>query len=141
MGLSGHRALKYVAYAKQNELSFQLHITGLVICDAPLDWVRQYNEGARDIRIQYSQGAVWEGTLATHLLRTNLAGTPKTNLEAYLEFSPYSYFDEENRNIVYYRDHAVRAYMQVAIEYWLEEKRKTPFDNNGPDMVVKATLF
>lgn len=134
-GLSGHRAMKYVEYVKKNNSDFKLNLTGIVICDSALDWVRQYNEGTRDIRINYSEGSVWEGTLTTYLLKQHLNGTPKTNLENYLDFSSYSYFDEKNRNIKYYKDLAVRAYMQVAIEYWLKEKRKTPFDNNGPDMV------
>lgn len=135
VGLSGHRALKYVAFVQKTNPKFRLEIVGLVICDAPLDWVRQYNEGARDIRINFNQGAVWEGTMSTYLLSKNLNGTPKTNLENYLEFSPYSYFDDEARHIKYYKEFAIRTYMQVAIQYWLEEKRKTPFDNNGPDMV------
>jgi hypothetical protein len=134
-GLSGHRAMKYVEYIKKTNPDFKLNLIGMVICDAPIDWVRQYNEGARDIRINYNEGSVWEGTFSTYLLNENLKGTPKTNLESYLEFSSYSYFDEESRHIKYYKDLAVRTYMQVAIEYWLNEKRKTPFDNNGPDMV------
>ena len=134
-GLSGHRAMKYVEYVEKIKTNFKLNLIGLVICDSALDWVRQYNEGARDIRINYNEGSVWEGKLTTHLLEQHLNGTPKTNLESYLEFSSYSYFDEESRHIKYFKDLAVRAYMQVAIEYWLREKRKTPFDNNGPDMV------
>lgn len=135
VGLSGHRAMKYVQFIKKTNPEFKPEIIGMVICDAALDWVRQYNEGARDIRINYNKGSVWEGTFSTYLLKEHLKGTPKTNIERYLDFSSYSYFDEKNRHIQYYKDLAVRTYMQIAIQYWLEEKRKTPFDNNGPDMV------
>ena len=134
-GLSGHRAMKYVQYIKKTNPDFKLNLVGIVLCDSALDWVRQYNEGARDIRINFNEGSVWEGTFSTYLLKHHLKGTPKTNLESYLDFSSYSYFDEESRHIEYYKDLAVRTYLQVAIEYWLKEKRKTPFDNNGPDMV------
>lgn len=134
-GLSGHRAMKYVEYIEKTNPVFKLNLIGMVVCDSALDWVRQYNEGARDIRIKYSEGSVWEGTFSTYLLNEHLKGTPKTNLESYLEFSSYSYFDEKSRHIKYFKDLAIRAYMQVAIEYWLDQKRKTPFDNNGPDMV------
>lgn len=134
-GLSGHRALKYVEFVKKTNQDFILNILGLVICDAAIDWVRQYNEGARDIRINFNEGSVGEGTLTTYLLSQHLNGTPKTNLENYLNFSPYSYFDETSRHIKYYKDYAVRVYIQEAIQYWLQEKRKTPFDNNAPDMV------
>lgn len=135
VGLSGHRALKYVEFANKTALKFQLNIIGLVICDSPLDWVRQYNEGSRDIRIDFDKGAVWEGTFSNYMLDKNLNGTPKTNLESYLNFSTYSYTDEQDRHIEYFKDYAVRAYMEMAVQYWLEKKRKTLFDNNGPDMV------
>lgn len=135
IGLSGHRAMKYVKYIQSEMLDFQPQITGVVIVDAALDWVRQYNEGARDVRINYNKGSVWEGSLTTYLLSEHLKGTPKTNLESYLDFSTYSYSDETSRHVKHYKNLALRTYMQVAIQYWLNEKMKTPFDNNGPDMV------
>ncbi|MDB2606609.1 hypothetical protein N9Y48_02385 [Zobellia sp.] len=135
VGLSGHCILKYVEFVKKTNLSFTLDISGLVVCDAPLDWVRQYNEGKRDRRINFDEGAVWEGTFSNYILEKHLNGTPSTHLENYLEFSAYSYSDETNRHIQYFKEYPVRAYMEVAIEYWLEKKRKTTIDNNGPDMV------
>ncbi|WP_299318073.1 hypothetical protein [uncultured Maribacter sp.] len=135
VGLSGHRALKYVEYQEKISPDFALNLSGLVICDAPLDWVRQYNEGNRDRRINYDEGAVWEGSFSNFILEKNLNGTPTSNLENYLNFSTYSYSDKTDRKIKYYKNYPVRAYMEVAIQYWLEKKRKTTIDNNGPDMV------
>tara|TARA_R110002033_G_scaffold1117_1_gene10357 strand:- start:1060 stop:2046 length:987 start_codon:yes stop_codon:yes gene_type:complete len=135
VGLSGHRTLKYVEYIKKNQPKFSLNISGLIICDAPLDWVRQYNEGKRDRRINFEEGAVWEGTFSNYVLENNLNGTPKSNLESYLDFSTYSYSDETDRHIQYFQEFPIRAYIEIAIEYWLEKKRKTTIDNNAPDMV------
>ena len=135
VGLSGHRTLKYVEYIKKNQPKFSLNISGLIICDAPLDWVRQYNEGNRDRRINFEEGAVWEGTFSNYVLENNLNGTPKSNLESYLDFSTYSYSDETDRHIQYFQEFPIRAYIEIAIEYWLEKKRKTTIDNNAPDMV------
>ncbi len=134
-GLSGHRVLKYIEFVKKTNPVFALNISGLVICDAPLDWIRQYNEGERDVRIAFTEGAIWEGSFAMYVLEKNLNGTPQTNLENYLDFSAYSYSDRKNRNIKYFKEYPVRAYMEVAIQYWLEKKRKTTIDNNGADMV------
>lgn len=134
-GLSGHRVLKYIEYIKKSKPPFELNISGLTICDAPLDWVRQYNEGKRDRRINFDEGAVWEGSFSNYMLEQNLKGTPTTNLENYLEFSSYSYSDISDRNIKYFKEYPMRAYIEVAIHYWLEKKRKTTIDNNGPDMV------
>lgn len=134
-GLSGHRAMKYVEYIEKANPDFKLNLTGMVICDSALDWVRQYNEGARDVRINYNEGSVWEGKFSTYLLENHLNGTPETNLEKYLDFSPYSYFDKKSRHIKYYKDLAIRTYLQIDVEYWLDEKRKTLFDNNASDMI------
>ena len=135
IGLAGHRAMRYQVYLQTNSLSFRPDIKGMIICDAPLDWVRQYNEGARDVRMNYNKGSVWEGKLTTYLLEEHLKGTPSSNLDSYLQFSAYSYTDHQSRNIHFFKDVAVRTYAQVAIEYWLDEKLKTPFDNNMSDMV------
>ncbi|WP_027066654.1 hypothetical protein [Maribacter sp. Hel_I_7] len=135
VGLSGHRILRYVEYTKKNQPKFSLNISGLIICDAPLDWVRQYNEGKRDRRINFEEGAVWEGTFSNYVLENNLNGTPKSNLESYLDFSTYSYSDETDRHIKYFQEFPIRTYIEIAIEYWLEKKRKTTIDNNAPDMV------
>src|SRR6476660_3748526 len=66
---------------------------------------------------------------------TMLKANPKTNLEKYLDFSSYSYFDDSDRHIKYFKDYAVRAYTEPATYYWLDAKRKTTFDTNFPDMV------
>ena len=102
--MSGHRTLKYVEYIKKNQPKFSLNISGLIICDTPLDWVRQYNEGKRDRRINFEEGAVWEGTFSNYVLENNLNGTPKSNLESYLDFSTYSYSDETDRHIKHFQE-------------------------------------
>mgnify|MGYP001376113630 FL=1 len=135
VGLSGHRAIKYVEYTKKTRPKFSLNISGLIICDAPLDWVRQYNEGKRDRRINFDEGAVWEGSFSNYVLEKHLNGTPKSNLESYLDFSTYSYSDETDRHIKNFQEFPTRTYIEIAIEYWLEKKRKTTIDNNAPDMV------
>lgn len=135
VGLSGHRALSYLKYIAEEKPKPQLNIRGVVVCDSALDWVRQYNEGARDVRINQNKGAVWEGKLTTYLLASNLGGTPAEVMENYLNFSIYSYSDTSSRHIAVFKNIPFRTYMQEAIQYWLKEKKKTPFDNNGPDMV------
>jgi hypothetical protein len=76
-----------------------------------------------------------EPTFANYMLETHLYGTPKTNAESYYDFSTYSYFDETNRNIKFYTNYSVRAYIEPAIKYWLKRHLKTMYDNNSPDAV------
>lgn len=135
VNLAGHRALKYIIFAKQNNQEIAKGVKGFVLCDGVLDWVRQWYEGKKGIRDNFAESAVFEGKLVTYLLETNLNGSPKTNLEAYLDFSVYSYFDDQNRYVGHYRDYAFRAYSEPATNYWLSIKGKTTFDTNFPDMV------
>ena len=135
VNLSGHRALKYIEFCKQGKSKFVPHVKGIVLCDGVLDWVRQWYEGKKAIRDNFTESSIYEGKVVTYLLEKNLKATPKTNLEKYLDFSPYSYFDETNRHIKYFNEYAVRAYTEPATYYWLDAKRKTTFDTNFPDMV------
>lgn len=133
--LAGHRALKYIEFCRQGKSSFVPDVRGIVLCDSVLDWVRQWYEGKKGIRDHFAESAVFEGKLVTYLLEHNLKATPKTALQKYLDFSPYSYFDDKDRHLKYFKDFAVRAYTEPATHYWVDAKRKTTFDTNFPDMV------
>jgi hypothetical protein len=135
VNISGHRALKYIEFCKQGRSEFTPDVKGIVLCDGVLDWVRQWYEGKKGIRDNFVESSVHEGNLVTYLLENNLKATPKTNLKKYLDFSSYSYFDDSDRYIKYFKDYAVRAYTEPATYYWIDAKRKTTFDTNFPDMV------
>ncbi len=135
VNLSGHRALAYIEFCKQKKSTFNPNIKGIILCDGILDWVRQWYEGKKGIRDNFAESSVFEGKLITYLLEKNLGATPKNNLEKYLDFSSYSYFDETDRHMKYFKDYAIRAYTEPATYYWLDTKRKATFDTNFPDMV------
>lgn len=133
IGLSGHRAMKYIEFMKEDNYKFQLNIKGVVVCNSVLDWVSEWYKFDREKRNKRNN--LWEPTFVNYMLETHLEGTPKTNIESYYDFSTYSYFDEKNENIKFYTDYAVRAYIEPAIKYWLKKHLKTMYDNNSPDMV------
>tara|TARA_B100001750_G_scaffold120057_1_gene95233 strand:+ start:9423 stop:10403 length:981 start_codon:yes stop_codon:yes gene_type:complete len=131
--LVGHRALKYIEFVKRGDFEFQLNIKGVVICNFTMDWTRKWYQHQRDIRIDRIN--LWEPKFINYMLENNLNGTPETNPENYHNFSTYSYFDKETRNIKIYKDFAVRAYIEPAIEYKLTEQLRTLYENNATDMV------
>ncbi len=131
--LVGHRAMRYIKVMKESNDKFQLNIEGLVICNFTLDWTRKWHQHKRDIRINRIN--LWEPKFINYMLETHLNGTPDTNPERYHNFSPYSYFDEKNRNIKVYKDYAVRAYVEPAIKYKLTKQFRTLYENNVTDMV------
>lgn len=135
VSLSGHRALKYIEYFKKGKSKFNPEVKGIVLCDGVLDWVRQWYEESKGVKDNFAPSAVFSGKLITYLFEKNLKGTPKNNLNAYLDFSPYSYFDEKNRHLKYFSDLTIRAYTEPATYYWMDERRKGVFDTNFPDIV------
>jgi hypothetical protein len=131
--LVGHRAMRYLKFMKESDFKFQLKITGLITCNFTMDFTRKWHQHKRDIRINRID--LWEPKFINYLLETNLEGTPKTNPESYHNFSSYSYFDEENRNIKVYKEYAIRAYIEPAIEYKLKNQLRTLYENNATDIV------
>ena len=131
--LVGHRAMKYIEFIKKGNYEFQLNIQGIVICNFTLDWTRKWYQHKRDIKINRID--LWEPRFINYMLETYLKGTPKNASEKYHNFSSYSFFDEENRNIKVYKNYAVRAYIEPAIKYRLKKYVRTLYENNATDMV------
>lgn len=131
--LVGHRAMRYIKFIRESNFKFQPNIKGIVICNFTMDFTRKWYQHKRDIRINKIN--LWEPTFINYMLETHLEGTPKTNPESYYNFSSYSYFDEKNRNIKIYKDYAVRAYIEPAIQYKLTNQLRTLYENNSTDMV------
>lgn len=131
--LVGHRAMRYIKFMKECNYEFQLNIEGIAICNFTLDWTRKWYQHKRDIRINRIN--LWEPKFINYMLETHLNGTPKATPESYHDFSPYSYFDEKNRNITVYKNYAVRAYIEPAIKYRLTKYLRTLYENNATDIV------
>ena len=131
--LVGHRAMRYIKFMKESDFKFQLKIRGIVTCNFTMDFTRKWYQHKRDIRIKRID--LWEPKFINYLLEMNLGGTPKTNPESYHNFSSYSYFDEQNRNIKVYKEYAIRAYIEPAIEYKLKNQLRTLYENNATDIV------
>lgn len=130
----GHRALKYIEYAKKKNSKFYPIIKGLVLCESALDWVRQWYEGQKQVRDHLTELGFFEGSMVTYLFKQNLKCTPVTCMEKYVEFSPYSYFDRTMRRIQSYKHLAVKAYTFADTGYWFSAPGKGVYDSNYPDM-------
>ncbi|WP_298496215.1 hypothetical protein [uncultured Algibacter sp.] len=131
--LVGHRAMRFIKCLKEDEYIFQPEIKGVIICNFTLDWTRKWYQHKRDIKINKIN--LWEPRFINYMLETNLNGTPKTSPESYHDFSPYSYFDDKNRNIKVYKNYAIRAYIEPAIKYRLTKYYRTLYENNATDIV------
>lgn len=131
--LVGHRAMRYIQFITENDCAFLLNIDGIVMVNFTLDWTRKWHQHDRDIRINRIN--LWEPKFINYMLETYLEGTPKTKPDRYHEFSPYSFSDEQNRNIKIYSTYAIRAYVEPAINYRLNTYFRTLYENNLTDVV------
>ncbi len=131
---SGHRALKYIEYCKKGKSSFIPAIKGVVLSESAIDWVRQWYECQKQVRDHLTAIGFFEGNFITYLFATNLHDTPVTNMQKYIDFSPYSYFDTKMEKPALYKDLAIRAYTYADIRYWFSAQGKGIYDSNYPDM-------
>ncbi|WP_299130466.1 hypothetical protein [uncultured Winogradskyella sp.] len=131
--LTGHRALRYIKLMSENRSSFQLKIQGIVICNFALDWVRKWNQYQREIKIDRNN--LWEAKFISYTLETYLGGSPLKASEGYYNFSAYSYFDKKYRNIKFYKNYAIKAYIEPAIKYRLMTYAQTMYENSATDIV------
>ncbi|WP_223442970.1 hypothetical protein [Polaribacter litorisediminis] len=98
-----------------------------------MDWTRKWQQHKRDIKINRID--LWEPIFMNFMLETNLKGTPKTAQDNYHNFSTYSYSDENNENVKFYKNYAVRAYIEPKIKYRLKKYYRTLYENNSTDIV------
>ena len=133
--VSGHRALKYIEYCKQDRSgSFHPTISGVVVSESAIDWVRQWYECQKQVRDSLTAVQYFEGNFVTYLFLKNLKKTPAANIDAFIDFSPYSYFDTKMKKPKLYKDLAVRAYTFADTRYWFSAPGKGIYDSNYPDM-------
>jgi len=131
---SGHRALKYIEYCKKGRSTFNPSIKGVVLCESAIDWVRQWYECQKQVRDHLSPSGFFEGNFITYLFAQHIKATPATDIQKFIDFSPYSYFDTNMEKPTLYKDLAIRAYTYADIRYWFSAQGKGIYDSNYPDM-------
>lgn len=132
--VSGHRALKYVEYCKTGKSVFNPDITGVVVCESAIDWVRQWYECQKQVRDNATPVKYFEGNFITYLFKENIKTTPITDINAYIDFSTYSYFDTKMTKRELYKDLSIRAYTFADTRYWFSAQGYGVYDSNYPDM-------
>jgi hypothetical protein len=131
---SGHRALKYIEYCREGKSKFNPDIKGVVLVESAIDWVRQWYECQKQVRDHLTETGFFEGNLVTYLFNANIKETPITNINKFIEFSSYSYFDIKMQKPKLYKNLAIRAYAYADIRYWFSAQGKGVYDSNYPDM-------
>ena len=77
-----------------------------------------------------------EGTWVSGYLEANLGGTPDENMQAYINYSPYCYSDENVNNYLNFKNIAIRAYTEPDVNWWIETRRKDYYSMNSIDLAA-----
>jgi len=131
---AGHRALKYIEYCKVGKSLFNPAVEGVILNECTIDWVRQWYECQKQVRNIQDEARFFEGTMITYLFNEHLKATPITNIDKYIQFSPYSYFDIQMEKPKFFKELAVRAYTYGDVRGCFSARGKGIYDNSYPDM-------
>lgn len=142
-GLAGTRALQFVKYYRRGQSSNLLDIKAIALFDSPLDMVRLYKSSEQSLKMNPADSGALSSQYITYLLKLRFGSKPKSYLVRYLDYSTYSFWDDNLQNIGFYKSLPVRAYTEPGIEWWLNIKHKTVYETNMPDMtgLIQALQF
>ena len=133
MSLAGTRALKFGLWCQEGHSRYGLHPRAIAVCDAPLDFVRFWSEGARAIRLNVNPTSVNEARWVNGQLEKHLGGTPSEVPEAYRGYSPYVYLPEPDERLKLLDGVAVRAYTEPDVDWWINNRHKSYYGINAVD--------
>ena len=138
MSLGGTMAMRYSEYCFLNKSNFGLKPKAIVICDAPLDMVRVWHEQEQSIKNNFHPNAVGEARWVLHYLKKHLGGSPNESMRAYINYSPFTYKNENNSKIDLFKQVPIRMYHEPDINWWVENRGK---DYNTINSIDLAGFF
>lgn len=136
MSLEGTRAMKLAMFAESPDSKHKLKPKAIVLCDSPLDMVRFHKEMVKAKELNFNPVTANEGTWVSGYLEANLGGTPEENMEAYINYSPYCYSDENVNNYLNFKNIAIRAYTEPDVNWWIDTRRKDYYSMNSIDLAA-----
>ena len=134
MSLGGTMALRYSEYCFLNKSGFGLKPNAIAICDAPLDMVRMWHEQEQAIKNNFHPNAVGEARWVLHYLKKHLGGAPNESMGAYIDYSPFTYKNENNSKIDLFKHVPIRMYHEPDIKWWVENRGKDYNTINSIDL-------
>ena len=96
--------------------------------------VRFHREIQKTLRIRFNPIATNEATWVGAYLEKNLGGTPKEQMSAYVEYSPFCYSAGGGPHLEKFKEIAIRAYTEPDVNWWIENRRKDYYAMNAIDL-------
>ncbi len=133
MSLAGTRAMKFGKWCLEDKDLSGLRPSAIAICDAPLDFIRFWTDGAIAMKYQTNPASANEASWVNYQLEQNLGGTPRDDAESYQEYSPYIPQMEIESKLAAFSSVALRAYTEPDIHWWMNNRQKSYYGMNALD--------
>ncbi|BDS11519.1 alpha/beta hydrolase [Aureispira anguillae] len=114
--------------------NYQHQPNGIFVVDPPLDFIRFYNSYKRTLRIAPNSGLRKEAIYMTERIEKEMGGTPSTNLQNYIDKSPYCFTDTNQTAIKQITNIPIRYYTEPELNWKMKKYGSSDFsDINGLD--------
>ena len=123
-------ALSFTEYCKQYPDKAVIDPQAVFTADSPVDIVDLWYTLNRELEKNYSEAAMNEAKRFLETMKEDLTGTPDTNLENYIKYSPYYHGAKDGGNMKYLLNTAVRLYHDPDILWQLKYRRRDFYDMN-----------
>jgi hypothetical protein len=133
MSLAGTRAMKFGKWCLEGKVSTGLKPAAIAICDAPLDFIRFWTDGAIAMKYQSNPTSVSEASWVNYQLEQHLGGTPRDHPERYRDYSPYVPQIEIESKLAAFSSVPFRAYTEPDIHWWMNNRQKSYYGMNALD--------
>ncbi|MDH3246009.1 MAG: hypothetical protein OEM26_15420 [Saprospiraceae bacterium] len=133
MSLAGTRAMKFGKWCLEGKAPSGLKPSAVAICDAPLDFIRFWTDGAIAIKYQSNPTSASEASWVNFQLEQNLGGTPRAHPERYRDYSPYFPQMDIESKLDVFSSVALRAYTEPDIHWWMNNRQKSYYGMNAMD--------
>ena len=133
MSAAGTGAIRYAQFCFSRKTKSSIKPIGVFAVDPPLDYERLWNEAEKSVQRNFNNDAVKEGQTLIKLLKKDLQGTPKTNIQSYRIKSPYCCSAPNGGNAYLLNKVAIRLYIEPDISWWINNRRKNYCDINAID--------
>ena len=128
--------MRHAEYCLKGKSDFGIKPSGLVLVDAPLDFVKWWYSCKDDIKKNYNEAAVFEASWTNYWLEKNLNGTPETALKKYIDYSPYVNTDTIKNKLALFDKIPIIAITEPDILWWMEKRGKDYSDINCFDLAA-----
>lgn len=130
--IGGSCVVKFAEDAVKHNYQYQPN--GIFVVDPPLDFIRFYNSYKRTLRIAPNSGLRKEAIYMTERIEKEMGGTPSTNLQNYINKSPYCFTDTNQTAIKQIANIPIRYYTEPELNWKMKEYGSSDFsDINGFD--------